>query len=46
MCSALTSGAGSKGNKTEQAGPLGWSLALAAPVLSMHFYFTLGQTYV
>ncbi|GAQ91181.1 hypothetical protein KFL_007390050 [Klebsormidium nitens] len=37
---------GSKGNKTEQAGPLGWSLALAAPILSMHFYFILGQTYV
>jgi hypothetical protein len=38
--------AGTKGNKTEQAGPLLYSTMLAAPAIAFYVYFMQFQTFV
>ncbi len=37
---------GSKGNKTEVAGPLMFSIFLAAPMVAFHAYYLQFETYV
>ncbi|KAK9830295.1 hypothetical protein WJX72_010842 [[Myrmecia] bisecta] len=37
---------GSKGNKTERAGPLVFSMLLAAPLIAFFVYYLIRQTYV
>jgi hypothetical protein len=38
--------AGTKGNKTEQPGPLLFSLLLAGPVIAFYVFYMQFQTYV
>jgi hypothetical protein len=37
---------GSKGNKTEQSGPLGFSILLSLPMVVFFVYYLQFQTYV
>eukprot|EP00899_Mesostigma_viride_P025329 jgi/Mesvir1/5981/Mv00735-RA.1 len=37
---------GSKGNKTEQSGPIVWCFLLSAPVIALHIFYLLFQTYI
>lgn len=44
FCAALL--AGSKGNKTEQSGPLVFSILLSCPMVVFFVYYLQFQTYV
>mmetsp|Transcript_21543 Transcript_21543/g.41086 ORF Transcript_21543/g.41086 Transcript_21543/m.41086 type:complete len:93 (+) Transcript_21543:87-365(+) len=46
LCEPVRLFLGSKGNKTENPGPLLWCILLTAPPLALHLFYMLAQTYV
>jgi transmembrane protein 216 len=46
LCEPIRIFLGSKGNKTESSGPMLWCVLLTVPLLALHVFYLLAQTYV